>query len=106
MAALEGDTGDDAALFLSPRGTVHIGGTGISDEFSVRTAGRNLPTVTKFKDVCHCLLGACSVVIFTVAIKVSTQTTDFALRGANTMTVVIKTALVWHFHLMLKLSSL
>lgn len=47
MTALEGGTGDDAALFLGPGGSVAVGGAGVADELRVGAAGRNLPAVPK-----------------------------------------------------------
>lgn len=81
MTLLEGDTGDDATLFLGPGLSVGVGATGIFSCVSICAARFRFPAVTKFYNICHCLVGACGEVIFTVAIVVSTQTTDLTLKG-------------------------
>lgn len=88
MTLLEGDTGDDATLFLGPGFSVGVGATGISGCVSIHAAKFSFPAVTKFYNIRHRLVGACGEVIFTVAIIVSTQTTDLTLRGRNPTVVV------------------
>lgn len=87
MAAFEGGTSDDTALFSGPGLSVGVWGTGISHYFCVWAAGWNPPAITKCHCICHRLKGACSEIVFTVAIIVSTQTTDLSLKQTNPKTV-------------------
>lgn len=83
MTAFEGSTSDDAALFSGPGLSVGVWGTGINNLFCVWAGGWNLPAIAKCQCICHCLKGACSKIIFTAAVIVSTQSTDLFLRQTN-----------------------
>lgn len=89
MTSLEGDAGDDAALFLGPGCPVRVRGTRVTEQLGVGTAAGNLPTVTKVEGVGYCLLGACGEVVLTIAVVISAQTADFTLRQRNAMTLLV-----------------
>lgn len=88
VTSLEGGTRDDAALFHGPGRPVAVGGTGVGDQFGIWAAGRNLPAVTKYQNICNSFMGPCSEIILAVAIIVSTQTTHLTL-PVNTIVIIV-----------------
>lgn len=70
---------DDAALFLSPRLSVWVGGAGVFFAARIWTARGHFPAVSKLHNINHYCITSGGEVSVSVSIIVSTQTTDMTL---------------------------